>query len=289
MRATLRTLLACTAFVLGLIVLGHFAWHELIAPHPVERPAERPAWTGTVALFLVSPEGRLTALSLAAGFTIAPLLLFMRWLQVHRRAREISYTTENGKVSVSLVAIEEALTRAVENETCVKSARLRLYEDRVKGKVVIEVALVFWEVPNVTERNRQCQAVLRRRFAELMPEQTTVQVNLNVSRIAQRRPENRKADAKPATLTRKPEVDPFVGTPLRPDEPRPTTPVPGRTLAPMPVLAGKEGEDDLYVGPSYPVPSDDEDDSGAQNYLGKPIPVGSKPPPPPVPAKGKRA
>ena len=49
--------------------------------------------------------------------------------------------------------------------------------------------MTLWEVPNVTDRNRFCQRLLRRRFAELMPEQTAVQVNLTVHRLTMRRPE----------------------------------------------------------------------------------------------------
>jgi hypothetical protein len=119
----------------------------------------------------------------------------VRWYQVWRRSREISYTTETGKISVNLIAVEEALTRAIEGEPDVKKATVRVFEDRVKRSIIIEAVVTLWEVANVTERNRFCQRLLRRRFAELMPEQTVVQVNLNVHRLNQRRNDERTGDA----------------------------------------------------------------------------------------------
>jgi len=211
------------------------------------------------------------------------LSVLVRWWQLNSLWFEVSATTESGRVSVNLVAVEEALTRALENEDCVKKAHVRVYEERgVKRQVVIESAMTFWEVPNVTERNRQCQAILRRRFAELMPEQSSVQVNLNVHRITPRRHESKAPAASPAAPAKPAqapaESNPFAGTPLEAEGAsyrRYPTPNPGYVEAPP--TPAKDEADDLYVGPSYPVDRD-EDESGDHDFIGKAIPVTGKGP-----------
>ena len=268
MRATLRMIVYLLAFALGGCFLGYYIRPDLFA-HVVHYEST------------YSREARLLAAGLATILTLSPLSILLRWWQLNSRAREISYTTESGRVSVNLVAVEEALTRALEHEDCVKKAHVRVYEERgVKRQVVIESAMTFWEVPNVTERNRQCQAILRRRFAELMPEQSSVQVNLNVHRITPRRHEN-KPPAAPPVAPPKPVAepvvnDPFAGTPLEAEGSNYrayAAPTPGSAEAAS--APGKGEADDLYVGPSYPV---DEDESGDHDFLGKPIPVAGKDP-----------
>ena len=271
MRATLRMILYLLAFALGGCFLAYYIRPELFA-HVVH-------YESTYAR-----EARLLAAGLATILTLSPLSILLRWWQLHRRSREISYTTESGRVSVNLIAVEEALTRALENEDCVKKAHVRVYEERgVKRQVVIESAMTFWEVPNVTERNRQCQAILRRRFAELMPEQSSVQVNLNVHRITPRRHEAQKAQkaapvvAAPeaeAAVATPPEGNPFAGTPLEAEGAEYRRYQAPASESAAPAAAATTETDDLYVGPSYPVETEDE--SGDHDFIGKAIPVTGK-------------
>jgi hypothetical protein len=272
MRATLRMLLYLTALVVGGAALA---------------VTVRPEWSEFVQKVFQTPEGRLTVGIIGSILLICPLSIFLRWWRVHRHAREISYATDTGRVSVSLVAIEEALTRALENENCVKKATVRIHEDRVKRQVIIEAILTLWEVPNVTERNRTCGQILRRRFNELMPEQTAVQVNLTVHRLDQRRHEQRKHEQPPAPVADAPAItdvssqtatatqfgdlgiEPTGGLGL----PRKDTA--GAGVVPIDPYDHLGSEDDLYVGPSYPVESDD-DDSGEQAAVGKQGKSGAK-------------
>ncbi|MBA3710786.1 MAG: hypothetical protein H0W83_18430, partial [Planctomycetes bacterium] len=175
MRAALRMMMYIAAMAVGaLLVANNF----------------RPNIGDWIAGFSKTDEGRLVASGVAVILMLSPLAIFLRWMQVMRRAREISYQTENGRISVNLIAVEEALTRAIEGEPEVKKAHVRVFEDRVKRVIIIEAVMTLWEVPNVTDRNRFCQRLLRRRFAELMPEQTAVQVNLTVHRLTTRRQES---------------------------------------------------------------------------------------------------
>jgi hypothetical protein len=281
MRATLRMVLYLAAFAVGCAFMAYYLQPELLDP-ALRYHGDHPASTRAIAA------------GIATIFLLCPLVLLLRWWQLRRRAREISYDIESGRVSVSLQAVEEALTRALENEDCVRRANVHVYEDRVQRQVVIEAVLAFWEVPNVTERNRQCGLILRRRFAELMPEQSAVHVNISVHRITQRREESRRQDTKAPPAPRMP--TPAVTRPATNHDPRPVVPSPfaGTPLDessgseeshasrryPTPaqtqpaVVEAQPSEDDLYVGPAYPVEREDDEDGGhsTTDYQGKPVP-----------------
>ena len=209
--------------ILLVLFLANSDWHQPVA-----------AWCSTA--------GGIATLSTAAGlFLAAPLIHFLVWWGRMLRSREISYTTDTGRIAVGLIAIEEALTRALDGEPEVKKAHVHVLEDRVKRTGIIDAVMTLWEVPNVTARTRFCQRLLRRRFAELMPEKDAVQVNLTVHRLNVRRPEDRTANA--TTM-----VAPPVPAKERRD--------PGDESDVRPSI---EPTDDLYVGPTYPVSRDDDD------------------------------
>jgi len=247
MRGLLRSILYLWSVAFGLLCAAAWMW---------------PGFVELVATFLATREGRLVLAGFSAVFLTSPLLILLRWVHSIRRNREISYQTDNGKVSVSLIAIEEALTRAIEGEPEVRKANVRVFEDRVRRAVVIEAVVTMWEVPNVTDRNRFLQKMLRRRFAELMPEQTTVDVNLHLHRMTERTAESTKPAAS-RKLTAPTSNEPELGTgsggqpstdrlaQLKADD-EPAA-HPANTLAEL-------TEDDLYVGPTYPVGDDDDDD-----------------------------
>jgi hypothetical protein len=272
MRAVLRILLYVMALVLGAAMLAYY-WDPGVFVHVERFRVDFPR------------EARLVAAGLAMVLLLSPLSILLRFVQAARRSKEISYTTDTGRVSVNLIAIQEALTRALEHEDCVKKAHVHLYEDRVKRQVVIDAAMTFWEVPNVTERNRQCQILLRRRFAELLPEQRVV-VNLSVHRITPKREKDaareetgEKVDSS-RDATRIEDlggVDPFTGTPRKPVETPGELPLSAylqtsATDASLNEQMAIPTEDDLYVGPSYPV-GDDDDESSADNIVGHPYPA----------------
>jgi hypothetical protein len=255
MRSALNFVLYFLAFA-----VGGMAWAAYLEPQ----------FTVLLTQYLATANGQVLGLTVAGLFVVGPFAAVLRWYQVWRRSREISYTTETGRISVNLIAVEEALTRAIEGEPDVKKATVRVFEDRAKRSIVIEAVVTLWEVANVTERNRFCQRLLRRRFAELMPEQTVVQVNLNVHRLNQRR-----ADDRPARAPAPPVVEP-VGEPApanagaglnlgyeKSETYRPTPPI-GVELATT--------EEDLYVGPTYPVVRDEDDEGGGTQAWTRPAP-----------------
>lgn len=252
MRAALNFVLYFLAFVSGGLALAAY-WE--------------PAFAIVLSDYLTTTNGQMVGLSVASLFVFCPFAAVLRWYQVWRRSREISYTTETGRISVNLIAVEEALTRAIEGEPDVKKATVRVFEDRVKRSIIIEAVVTLWEVANVTERNRFCQRLLRRRFAELMPEQTVVQVNLNVHRLNQRRADDRQGRQSPPVTAA--DVLPQAtqaGLNLAyesKDTYQPSPPI-GVELATT--------EEDLYVGPTYPVVRDEDDEGGGTQAWTRPAP-----------------
>ena len=255
MRAALNFVLYFLAFVSGGLALAAY-WE--------------PAFAVVLSDYLTTTNGQMVGLSVAVLFVFCPFAAVLRWYQVWRRSREISYTTETGKISVNLIAVEEALTRAIEGEPDVKKATVRVFEDRVKRSIIIEAVVTLWEVANVTERNRFCQRLLRRRFAELMPEQTVVQVNLNVHRLNQRRADDRQARPTPPVVETAGEPTPALG-----NSPGLALTYEGKeTYRPSPPLGVELAttEEDLYVGPTYPVVRDEDEEGGGTQSWTRPAP-----------------
>jgi hypothetical protein len=245
MRGILRILLYIFTIVLGLFLAA---------------VDQRPEIVDQVAGLAKTVEGRWVVRVAAMILLSSPLMILMRWVQSIRRNREISYETDNGKISVSLVAIEEALTRAIEGEPEVKKAHVRIFEDQVKRAIVIDAIVTMWEVPNVTDRNRFCQRLLRRRFAELMPEQSQVDVNLHLHRLTERRVEAKPspkvvAAVRPSLAVNESTTGSGSGSSTVKEVLR------NSSVNPLAnALAREPDESELYVGPTYPVEADEEED-----------------------------
>ncbi len=246
----MRTFLRWMVFVIG-IALGGLLATFTIWPDSVE-PAMLWLRDNTV--------GRLAASAMAGVLLSSPLLWLLRWLQSMRRSREISYNTDNGRISVNLVAIEEALTRAIEGESEIRKARVSVYEDRVKRGIVIDAVVTLWEVPNVTERNLFCQRLLRRRFAELMPERSDVSVNLAIHRLTVRPPSKGNVPLSPGPAGAVASKEDAARSPYE-RSPLGVPKLPVKEPEHVPLSMEPKDEDDLYVGPTYPVTRDEEDEA----------------------------
>lgn len=188
MQIFLRSVLSLAAVVAGAFLITAACAPDIVA-HLVDR----------YQAHLLEPQGRIGSGIAGSALVLIPVLIILRWYASRRYAREISYLTDQGRVAVSLIAIEEALTRAIEQEPVVRKVQIRVYEDRVRKMVVIEAALTLWDDGDVSGVNRRCQQLLRVRFAELMPEQTAVQVHLTVHRLSHRRFPDEESGARAAT------------------------------------------------------------------------------------------
>lgn len=238
---------------------------------------------GTLAVISGALEhslGRVAVASVGALVLIVQALLVLRWFGARRFAREIGYTNEFGRVAVSLVAIEEALTRAIEGEAGIRKVQVRVYEDRVKRTVIVEASLTMWESNNLTSTTNRCQEVLRRRFAELLPERNQVQVHLTLHRLNQRKkedlvqgealgavpastggnqPARTKSGMPPALAAASGGVDEEAGAAVLKKAKTDSI------ASPKPMAFSEPPKEELdyenlYGGPTYPVDDDDEDE-----------------------------
>ena len=113
MRSVLGFMLHVTALLVG--GLATAAWLE-------------PVFADVLIAFLRTANGVIVATAVVTIFVLCPFGAILHWWRVFRRSREISYSTDAGRISVSLIAIEEALTRAIEGESDVKKAIVPLVE-----------------------------------------------------------------------------------------------------------------------------------------------------------------
>lgn len=227
------------------------------------------------------------------GLLLVLLPLAQTWLlwRARSQSREISYQTEHGRIAVSMQAIAEALTRAVEHEPAVRKVGLSIRQDRMRKQVLVVCSLALWDDGDITGINWRCQDLLRRRFAELMPE-ASCQIHITVNRLNQRRPE--PAAPEPARIATAVLDD---ASHYRDRETPATVPLPGLAATqggtdnsagaallarrrpgtvtgdtesgtyrstevdlPIPDVPEEDQLDNLYVGPRYTVESEDEDE-----------------------------
>ena len=177
MHVFLRSFVYLLCFSVGLVIISVLIFREsamqaLISYLQAVQAGEASLWT---------------LLGLGILQVLIPIALTLRWLAVRRFARELSYMTANGRVSVNLQAIEEALARAAVNGKGVKHIVVRVYEDRIRRQVIIQAVLTLWDENNITGATQRCQEILSQRFQELMPEQRSVQVQVSVNRLNQQR------------------------------------------------------------------------------------------------------
>ena len=138
--------------------------------------------------------GRLIIGGIGGVMIALPITQLLRWWSRHRIARELSYQTTDGQITVSLVAIEEALERSLIQVTGLKKSSIDVNEDRVRRQVIVEAVLSLWEDADIGVINREAQVLLRRRFAELMPEMPNCIVKVTVSRLNPRRKADKRSE-----------------------------------------------------------------------------------------------
>ena len=177
MHVFLRSFVYLLCFAVGLVIISALIFRDSAMQALITYLQDIQA--GNVSLW--------TLLSLGILQVLIPIALTLRWLAVRRFARELSYMTANGRVSVNLQAIEEALARAAVNDKSVKHIVVRVYEDRIRRQIIIQAVLTLWDESNITSATQRCQDILAQRFQELMPEQRSVQVQMSVNRLNEQR------------------------------------------------------------------------------------------------------
>jgi len=122
--------------------------------------------------------------SLLAGLIL--ILLCLRYVQASfrhlKRDKSITFESDEGKVSITLVAIEEMLKKMLEAKTEVSRIRPKVLLKK-KGIEVVARGVLTTEV-NLVEFTKEIQEQIREKVHALLGEDKQVQVNLEIRKIA---------------------------------------------------------------------------------------------------------
>ncbi len=138
----------------------------------------------TVYLAEILADFPLRWITLLVGLLL--ILLCLRYLQTSfrrvRRNKSITFESDQGKVSITLVAIEDMLKKMLEAKTEVSRIKPKVFL-RKKGIEVVARGVLTTEV-NLVEFTREIQEQVREKMHTLLGEDKQVQVNLEIRKIA---------------------------------------------------------------------------------------------------------
>ena len=127
------------------------------------------------------------------------ILLCLRYIQASfqrsRRNKSITFESDQGKVSITLVAIEDMLKKMLEAKTEVSRIKPKVLLRR-KGIEVIARGVLTTEV-NLVEFTKEIQELVREKVHTLLGEDKQVQVNLEIRKIALSRQDLMAEDKEP--------------------------------------------------------------------------------------------
>ena len=114
------------------------------------------------------------------------ILLCLRYLQASfrrvRRNKSITFNSEEGKVSITLVAIEDMLKKMLEAKTEVSRIKPKVLLKK-KGIEVVARGVLTTEV-NLVEFTKEIQEQIREKVHALLGQDKQVKVNLEIRKIA---------------------------------------------------------------------------------------------------------
>ena len=155
----------------GLVLIGlslEIINVEVITAYIAEIPADFPLkWVTVIAGLLL-------------------ILLCLRYIQASfrrsRRNKSITFESDEGKVSITLVAIEDMLKKMLEAKIEVSRIKPRVFS-RKKNIEVVARGVLTTEV-NLVEFTKEIQEQVREKMHTLLGEDKPVQVNLEIRKIA---------------------------------------------------------------------------------------------------------
>ena len=153
--------------------------------------------TITVYLTKIPADFPLRWIAVLVGLLL--ILLCLRYIQASfRRARKnksITFESEEGKVSITLVAIEDMLKKMLEEKTEVSRIKPKVIL-RKKGIEVAACGVLTTEV-NLVEFTKEIQEQIRGKVHNLLGEDKQVQVNLEIRKIALSKKDLTNVDKEP--------------------------------------------------------------------------------------------
>ncbi len=101
---------------------------------------------------------------------------------IHQKERNIAFDNPAGRVSVSLVAMEDLIRKVVLQVSDVKEARSSIIAGR-KGGLNVQVRLVLKGDVNIPEMTARVQKIIQRKIQDMIGLEETVAVEVDVVKI----------------------------------------------------------------------------------------------------------
>ncbi|MFH1708324.1 MAG: hypothetical protein ABIF71_10475 [Planctomycetota bacterium] len=189
-------------------------------------------YPGEVQTFVAHPYFRSLTVLLGCGLVLLAYLVVRSVIARTHHRREIVYTNELGEVSVSLNAIEEALSQVLARHSVIRDHEVTITTDggprlNVNAKVFIE------DIHKITLKGAEIQQLLARRFEEIIPDTEIPHIRVKIVNFCGPEPETRPVSAQGP--------DPVTAPTLAMDE-------------------NITDETDYFTGLKYPIETGDEDE-----------------------------
>ena len=153
--------------------------------------------TITTYLAKIPADFPLRWIAVLAGLLL--ILLCLRYIQASfrrlRKNKSITFESDDGKVSITLVAIEEMLKKMLEEKTEVSRIKPKVFL-RKKGIEVVAHGVLTTEV-NLVEFTKEIQEQVKEKVHTLLGEDKQVQVNLEIKKIALSKKDLQTEDKEP--------------------------------------------------------------------------------------------
>ena len=140
-----------------------------------------------------------TDVRLILGIT-GGLLIFISLMVVQitagviKKEKTIAFENPDGRVTISLTAIEDFIKRAMKNLPEIKESRPTVRANK-RGIVIVNKVVLFSDV-NIPETTEKIQNIVKSRVQEMLGVDETVEIQVNVTKIVHKeeRPRDTKKD-----------------------------------------------------------------------------------------------
>ena len=116
-------------------------------------------------------------------FIFISLMVVQITVGIIRKEKTIAIENPDGEVTISLTAIEDFIKRAMKNMPEVKESRPNVRASKKKGIFIANKVTLFSDV-NIAETTERMQGIIKSRVQEMLGVDETVEVQINVTKIA---------------------------------------------------------------------------------------------------------
>jgi hypothetical protein len=142
-------------------------------------------------------------------------LMFRSGLSTMKRRKEVHYANAIGEIAIALSAIEDALSRLLDDADVVRAHEVIISDAPNEKRLRVTARLHMWEVSDLPSRVADIQQDLKRRFEEIMPDAESPEYNVKLLSVVPRRDRRKKEDDTPDDIPKREdntdETDYFTG------------------------------------------------------------------------------